>query len=658
VEVERQGRTGKVVYDGRPYDVMEERWQVWNVPLQAFVDDNDVNLANIQRITLGFGDGGEQGTNGIVYIDDIVRLKGRMEDEVEIVDPYAGEPVYLTEDPFVFGYDKYPLFLDPNCPLMNAGYGFIDEYPDLLGKASCIYVIPDTNYYFGMPDANRVNIGFHYFDWNFVNAGDGNSLSADLNQDMIVNFGDFAVLAGGWLTTYDISDMSTMADEWLEIGEPNIQLQIYGDGNNGYVEVGASGYTPDTLRVFLLADGQYVGEIFGFWDGDALEVDVSEYGSGEHQIKAVSINSEREVTCSNITSIEFACPLNYCFLLSTYEPNKPLHFSAFNPSAEEVTVNVYADCNNLVWSQTYSGSSILDSIPAEITSQNEIDYVSFNKSGGGSVLKTSDADPKESASSVKALIIFAMPLIDIPFYFDSVWRVQAAFKERGIKYARLSRKNATYAKIKEYARNIKYMYICAHGNYRLRGSKVLRTVVSLYDWPAVSVIRSEFPPSEVPSWCEYLEPQWENTVNTFYSMGFANLEFAYFECCYSGRLTINADNQLVEGQRGRFDTLPPEEMLISDMSVALGMHPEFFETRAYQGWYDKSKSKLIPIPCWPFSHDYEKWTRDMWQRLGAGDTVGEAMGFAMSRQTNNDPNAPLNTFRFKGNGDIVNIRLH
>ncbi len=48
----------------------------------------------------------------------------------------------------------------------------------------------------------------------------------------------------------------------------------------------------------------------------------------------------------------------------------------------------------------------------------------------------------------------------------------------------------------------------------------------------------------------------------------------------------------------------------------------------------------------------------MWQRLGAGDTVGEALGIAMQRQTDwTDPNAPVNTFRFKGNGDIVNIKL-
>jgi hypothetical protein len=249
-----------------------------------------------------------------------------------------------------------------------------------------------------------------------------------------------------------------------------------------------------------------------------------------------------------------------------------------------------------------------------------------------------------------------MPLIDIRFYVDSVWRVQAAFKERGIKYARLSWKNATYAKIKKYARNIKYMYIIAHGNYRLRGSKVLRTVVSLYDWPAVSVIRSELPLGEAP-WCEYLEPQWENTVNTFYSMGFINLKFAHFDCCYSGRLVINEYNRLVEGKKGRIDD-PFEELTRSDMSWALGMHESIFEAKAYQGWYDKCNSKLIPIPYWPFSTDYEIWTRDLWWRLGEGDTLGMASMFAGSQQTNlSDPNAPINCERWKGQGGIINIKL-
>ncbi len=48
----------------------------------------------------------------------------------------------------------------------------------------------------------------------------------------------------------------------------------------------------------------------------------------------------------------------------------------------------------------------------------------------------------------------------------------------------------------------------------------------------------------------------------------------------------------------------------------------------------------------------------MWDRLGAGDNVGDALMFTMCRQTNwGDPNGPVDNFRFKGQGEINTITL-
>ena len=95
------------------------------------------------------------------------------------------------------------------------------------------------------------------------------------------------------------------------------------------------------------------------------------------------------------------------------------------------------------------------------------------------------------------------------------------------------------------------------------------------------------------------------------------------------------------------------------MSEALGMNRGvLYGNRAYQGWYDKCYARWIPIPSWPFSTYYELWTRDMWWRLGAGDTVGQALIITMNQQPwYSDPNVPMNAFRFKGQGDIPNIQL-
>jgi len=65
-------RTGKVLYDGDP-NVLRKDWtgfHDWNIRLTDFVDDNSVDLGDVQRLTIGFGDktaGGE----GTVYFDNI-----------------------------------------------------------------------------------------------------------------------------------------------------------------------------------------------------------------------------------------------------------------------------------------------------------------------------------------------------------------------------------------------------------------------------------------------------------------------------------------------------------------------------------------------------------------------------------------------------------
>jgi len=60
------GHTGTVEYNNMN-DVTEEEWREWVINLADF---NDVNLADVARITIGFGDG-LSGSDGTVYFDDI-----------------------------------------------------------------------------------------------------------------------------------------------------------------------------------------------------------------------------------------------------------------------------------------------------------------------------------------------------------------------------------------------------------------------------------------------------------------------------------------------------------------------------------------------------------------------------------------------------------
>ena len=65
--------TGRVNYEGcyDMNDVKGETWYEWNISLQSFVDDNNINLSNVKTITIGFGDGTPTASDGTVYFDDI-----------------------------------------------------------------------------------------------------------------------------------------------------------------------------------------------------------------------------------------------------------------------------------------------------------------------------------------------------------------------------------------------------------------------------------------------------------------------------------------------------------------------------------------------------------------------------------------------------------
>jgi len=80
-------------YDGDPDDVREEKWHEWNIRLKDFTDSNGVNLSNVKKVYIGFGNRDTYptpGGSGLVYFDDIrlypsrcvpSRVKGNFNDD-------------------------------------------------------------------------------------------------------------------------------------------------------------------------------------------------------------------------------------------------------------------------------------------------------------------------------------------------------------------------------------------------------------------------------------------------------------------------------------------------------------------------------------------------------------------------------------------------
>jgi hypothetical protein len=70
--------TAQVNYDGDMNAIREESWHEWTIDLQDFVDNNNVDLSNVKKIIIGFGNGTQAASDGIVYFEDIQLYKKRI----------------------------------------------------------------------------------------------------------------------------------------------------------------------------------------------------------------------------------------------------------------------------------------------------------------------------------------------------------------------------------------------------------------------------------------------------------------------------------------------------------------------------------------------------------------------------------------------------
>jgi hypothetical protein len=356
--------SAKVEYDGYPEYIKEPRWHVWNIPLAEF---NDVNLANIAKIAIGFGDGNSPGAEpngyGVVYFEDIILRQGPAEDI------YYDGSVYLDEDPFVNGYNNRPLLLKQDCRLIDAGGDYIDEQQYLIGK---------TTAWEGFPDSNVADIGFHYFNWYYVNAWDGDCSFADMDDNNTVDLRDFALLANGWETTYDINDLKIMADKWLwsvEAYQP-IAVNITGDPNNltGKVPIRISGLPYNITKGFIYIDGALKGCI-NYMTGleeanNCVPLDTQKLGNDQHSIKVATVDINGLITMSQAISVDTNNDLYYVNKGDYFEPNEGYHVYAMSDTNSNFRVRLAGWDGNTIWTSDASSDGLNVTVPSSVlTSQ-------------------------------------------------------------------------------------------------------------------------------------------------------------------------------------------------------------------------------------------------------------------------------------------------
>jgi hypothetical protein len=334
--------------------------------------------------------------------------------------------------------------------------------------------------------------------------------------------------------------------------------------------------------------------------------------------------------------------MNYCICTKAYEPNKPIHFYGFY-SGGDISVKAFEyGKENPLWSEVYSGGNLSSFIPTEVTEANDIDYVEFKQiSTGMSATKPAEkhSDPN---SRIRAILI--LPIYGVNRTNEGVIEeVKETFRSHHIPFDALGCWGSSAKKISEYAEkgNINYIYYCGHGDFNYidaNGNESYRTHVEIDDGYLYSFKPSGFHGFDL------------------YEMGFKNITFAYFDCCYTGHLVYDTNSKkFVVGGEG---FMPYQDGLHSDMSLALRMNSE--GNHFFQGWYSPRPTGMIDyMDLGPsVKNPYHYFSLYEWQKLREGDSLHVATDYAIwemikllygEHATNN--------FRMRGQGAIWEVKI-
>jgi len=133
-------------------------------------------------------------------------------------------------------------------------------------------------------------------------------------------------------------------------------------------------------------------------------------------------------------------------------------------------------------------------------------------------------------------------------------------------------------------------------------------------------------------------------------MGFTDLRFFYNDSCLGAHLTIDSGTGLLmwggSGEQSLFD------FVHNDMSVACGL-TDTSQSRFYQAWFCESWSRIYPLET-----SFQQFSRNEWEALGEGEELYWALSIAISEQDNFGKDDPVQNYRIKGQGDMLNFRIH
>ncbi|AQQ08503.1 hypothetical protein L21SP3_00286 [Sedimentisphaera cyanobacteriorum] len=452
-------------------------------------------------------------------------------------------PVVVTANPYETGASGYaPIcYLDQSCDFVDAG-SLLPELTQYVGKTTATTLVPD---------GNIADIGFHYPNWDYVNSGEGDYYAGDLDENLVVDFNDFAVLANGWLTTYDMNDLADLCENWLITGgpAPNILPNFDQDPNNlsGYVKVTTSISDPQIHMAWLMIDGEKYG-VFGESDyGYSIDVKTEQFTNGIHSAKIVFMYGD-SVICSDAVQCTFNNEVSMLIGGDGFTPGEDYHLYGL------ATGTYLVELVDIINSSTIYSQSFVDGLNAHVSA------ASFTEEDGAYDLSVKAEAMLLSASwrdVVERIIARKFKKKDYPQGCNvkmvvsvgnkglerdkkKCWKAAlTAAVRKGIRPVYLNAKACTWENLSYclLLDNVKIWYHCSHGNHDLLGQPP-RQCITTASGKVFSYLKKDYDPNNIPPDYEELSWYYENN-HSIAELGFVQdtdkMIWVQFNACYSAR---------------------------------------------------------------------------------------------------------------------------
>lgn len=414
-------------------------------------------------------------------------------------------PINETNNPFIVAQNDYRLFLNPTSQFVDNGL-------------SATPFQGWTTRLDGNPDEDFGDIWPHYQTIR----SDKYPLG-DIQSDGTVSIDDLIILAGEWLSStpvsaditedqnVDLVDFSVIANYWnvtetkINIINPENLEAVPLNNVSGYVGIELSDIPSESAIISVYLDHIPLGDIQLNWDDELelIDFESDSYSNGWHIIRVVSFDYEGKVINHKSVNVYFDNLLYNVSGSDYFHPNETYEYSGFYDGGLDLEFKITNLDQQVIWSNTYSGSYIYVSIPgstflnenfcelsiSEVESSMAMEGMSAPvSSSSSSSVKEKDLKKKfkeeDCPSNVRMAII--LPNKDVfKKRKSAILECAKACEKRGVSWVVLYHKNVTEKNLTFLFNktSLRYIYWCGHANSHVgKGSeRVQRTRTACWD---------------------------------------------------------------------------------------------------------------------------------------------------------------------------------